>query len=62
MNHLLTTDTRKHNRYCPCCKNYEEGNDLTPMQMGEFLEYIRQMHYKLCGDPKLLKKRLRTKD
>ena len=22
------------------------------MQMGEFLEYIRQLHYKLCGRPK----------
>ena len=38
---LLHTDVRKHNRYCPCCKQYETANELSPMQMGEFLEYIR---------------------
>jgi len=29
VNHLISTDVRKHNRYCPCCKNYEEGADLS---------------------------------
>jgi hypothetical protein len=28
---LLTTDVRKHNRYCPCCRKYEEGEDLNTM-------------------------------
>jgi hypothetical protein len=28
---LLHTEVRKHNRYCPCCKNYQEGNDLSPV-------------------------------
>ena len=27
--HLLHTEVRAHNRYCPCCKNYDEGNDLS---------------------------------
>ena len=40
--HLLTSDERKHNKYCPCCRNYEEGNDPSAEQMGEFLEFIRQ--------------------
>ena len=22
---LLNSDTKKHYRYCPCCKNYEQG-------------------------------------
>ena len=29
VNHLISTDVRKHNRYCPCCKNYDEGADLS---------------------------------
>jgi hypothetical protein len=40
-NYILTSDIRKHNKYCPCCKQYEEGAELTLTQMGEFLEYIR---------------------
>jgi len=40
--HLLNTDNRRHNKYCPCCKRYEEGDDPTPEQMGEFLDFIRQ--------------------
>lgn len=27
--YLLTSDIRKHNKYCPCCKQYEEGMELT---------------------------------
>jgi len=38
---LLTTDKQKHNRFCPCCKNYEEGDEPSTEQMGEFLEFIR---------------------
>lgn len=40
--HLLNTDNRRHNKYCPCCRRYEEGDDPTPEQMGEFLDFIRQ--------------------
>ena len=40
--HLLCSDERKHNKYCPCCRNYEEGDDPSETQMGEFLEFMRQ--------------------
>ena len=40
-NYLLHSDVRKHNRYCPCCRQYEEGNTLSITQMSEFLEYIK---------------------
>ena len=50
-NYLLHSDVRKHNQYCPCCKNYEEGNALTLVQMSEYLEYIRQLHFKLSSGP-----------
>lgn len=49
---LLKTDIRKHNRYCPCCQKYEEGEDLNADQMGEFLEYIKQLHDKLSAGKK----------
>ena len=39
--YLLLVDVRKHNKYCPACKNYEEGLDLTPQNMQDFLEYVR---------------------
>ena len=52
VNFLLKTDIRKHNRYCPCCKKYEEGEDLNADQMGEFLEYIKQIHEKLSKGKK----------
>jgi len=29
--YLLTSDVRKHNRYCPCCQKYEDGGEVTPM-------------------------------
>ena len=29
VNHLLNTDNRRHNKYCPCCRRYEEGDDPT---------------------------------
>lgn len=45
--HLIHSDARQHNRYCPCCRRYEQSKDFTPRQMGEFLEYVRQMHLKL---------------
>mmetsp|Transcript_140 Transcript_140/g.266 ORF Transcript_140/g.266 Transcript_140/m.266 type:complete len:87 (+) Transcript_140:1278-1538(+) len=38
---LLSTDKRKHSRYCPCCRNYQDGEEPTLDQMGEFLEFIR---------------------
>lgn len=60
--HLLHTEVRKHNRFCPCCKAYDDGNDLNPMQMGEFLEYIRQLHYKLIGGPPKNLKRVKHPD
>lgn len=50
-NYLLHTDVRKHNRYCPCCKSYDEGEELSLKQMTEFLNYIRNLHYKLTGGP-----------
>lgn len=62
VNHLISTDVRKHNRYCPCCKNYDEGADLSLNQMGEFLEYIRQLHNKLAGDPKKNRKKGRPRE
>jgi len=45
----LLADVRKHNKYCPQCKNYEEGNELNLQQMADFLEYVRYLHYKLTG-------------
>lgn len=39
--HLLNSDVRRHSRFCPCCKEYDVGNEPTSMQMGEFLEYIK---------------------
>ena len=39
--HLLTSDKNKHNKYCPCCRQYEEGAEPSAEQMGEFLEFIR---------------------
>ena len=53
----MHTELRAHNRYCPCCKGYDDGNDLSPLSMGEFLEYIRQLHFKLSGGPGKNKKR-----
>jgi hypothetical protein len=40
----LTSDIHRHNKYFPCCKVYEEGGELTPQQMGDFLEYCRVLH------------------
>ena len=41
-NYLLNSDVRKHNRYCPCCREYEEGaNELSQNQMSEFLDYVK---------------------
>lgn len=45
--HLIHSEVRRHNRYCPCCRRYEQGSDLSPQQMGEFLEYVRQVYLKL---------------
>lgn len=48
--YLVRTDQKRHNRYCPCCKNYDDKDgEATPMQMAEFLEYIRNLHTKLTG-------------
>jgi len=56
--YLMTTDVRKHSRYCPCCKKYEEGGELTPYGMSQFLEYIRKLNNKLSGSkrPKKIRK------
>lgn len=40
INSVLSTDSRKHYRYCPCCRKYAD-DELTVDQMGEFIEYIR---------------------
>jgi len=56
---LLSTDNRKHNKYCPCCRNYEEGDDPNVEQMGEFLEFIRQQHIKVMGKKKDIMKRIK---
>lgn len=50
-NYLLRTNIRKHNRYCPCCREYEESSNLNVDQMREYLDYIKQLHYKLAGEP-----------
>ena len=42
INHLLNSDKRKHYKYCPCCRYYDEGQNPSADQMGEFLEFIRQ--------------------
>lgn len=60
--HLLNTDKRKHNRYCPCCRNYEEGPEPTVDQMGEFLEFIRQQHIKTHGKKENALKRIKPMD
>ena len=60
--HLLTSDNRKHNKYCPCCRRYEEGDDPTAEQMGEFLDFIRQQHIKLHGKKANLLKRVKTRE
>ena len=40
--HLLNSDNRKHSKYCPCCKRYQEADDdPTAEQMGEFIDFIR---------------------
>ena len=59
---LLSTDKRKHNRYCPCCRNYEEGEEPNSTQMGEFLEFIRLQHIKTNGKEKDLLKRVKTRE
>lgn len=35
---LLAADIRRHAKYFPCCRVYQKGFELTPQQMGEFLE------------------------
>lgn len=55
INGILHTESRKHYRFCPCCRKYED-DELSREQMGEFIEYVRQMHYKNQGYPKPLKK------
>ena len=60
--HILHTEKKKHNKYCPCCKNYREGEEPTVEQMGEFLEFIRQQHIKVHGKQKNLMKRIKLKD
>lgn len=47
-NHILSAGTR-HHRYCPCCREYDVGKEPSAFQMGEFLEYIKQLHYKMTG-------------
>lgn len=53
-NHLLRTDARSHNKYCPCCR--ENPNDgtapLTTKQLSEFMDYNRTLHDKLSTNKK----------
>jgi hypothetical protein len=60
--HLLSTDQRKHNRYCPCCRTYEEGQEPSVEQMGEFLEFIRQQHIKVHGKQSHIMKRIKPRE
>ena len=48
---LLSTENRRFYRYCPCCKAYDVAGEPSDTQMGEFLEFIRQQHYKTFGSP-----------
>lgn len=59
---LLSKPMRKHNKYCPCCRNYDEGEEPSLEQMGEFLEFIRQQHIKTAGKNKDLMKRMKPRD
>ena len=38
---IVNGDTAKHYKYCPCCRTYDSNDELTPEQMGEFIEYVR---------------------
>ena len=46
--YLLSTDTKRHNKFCPCCRTLDENDNQ--MQMAEFLEYIKTVHMKLTGN------------
>ena len=41
--HLLSSDVRKHSKFCSCCRTYSEA-ELSQAQMAEFLDYIKQVH------------------
>ncbi len=58
---MLRTDIRQHNRYCPCCKDFNE-NEMRGYQMNEFLQYIKDLHYKLNGPPKDPYKKVKPKE
>lgn len=62
LQHLLEKDKEKHYRYCPCCRNYEAGEEASAEQMGEFLEFIRQQHIKTHGKKKNQYKRIKQRD
>ena len=32
--YLLKTDVNKHSRYCPCCRNYEDGGEIDAYGMS----------------------------
>jgi len=32
---------KSHYKFCPCCREPEVDGPETPMQMAEFLEYIK---------------------
>lgn len=42
---LVTSDVKQHSRWCPCCHQYQKGEDPTPEQISEFLEYVRKRHF-----------------
>ena len=60
--HLLSKDEKKHHKFCPCCRTYEEGPEPSVSQMGDFLEFIRQQHIKIQGRQKNLMKRIKPRD
>lgn len=62
LNHLLNSDKGKHYKYCPCCRNYEAGDEPSGEQMGEFLEFIRQQFIKTHGKKKNQYKRIKQRD
>ena len=45
----LLKDHKQNYRYCPCCKQYDKACEPSDTQMGDFLEFIRQEHYKTVG-------------
>lgn len=59
--HVLQEQSKQF-KYCPCCRQYDSCNKATELQMGEFLEFIRQQNIKTNGNPKNPYKRIKPLD